>query len=226
LKSLICALVLAALSFTAHAEEPALKTVYDGSFTTAPKIRVHAQIPEAWNDPGEFSKLTLYKNGKEALKMDDVQASTLDQKSFPDEAEKIKNFMVVFPQSAKSIRKLLAFAHWRGASHADELILVDLSLKKPKVIFRKSEHFKEVRDYNGDGLYDLIKPGGNGESSDKDSYAYDPYLIYKQSRKNGQAHFELDEMLSKKFSHENKFEWRGPAYDSKILVRKTGELVK
>jgi len=226
LKSLIFTLALSALSFTARAEETALKTVYDGSFTTAPKIRVLAQIPEVWNDPGEFTKFSLFKNGKEALKMDDILSSNLDQKSFPDVAEKIKNFMVVFPQSAKSNRKLLALSHWLGGSSPDDFILIDLSLKKPKVIFRKSEFFKEVRDYNGDGLYDLIKPGGNGESHDSDSYAYSPYLIYKQSRKNGEAHFELDEKLSKKFSQESKFEWRGPNYDSKILVRKTGELVK
>jgi len=230
LRTLVSVLLLTAFALSARAESqaevPALKTVYDGSFTTAPKIRVLAQIPNNWNDPGEFTRFTLFKNGKEALKMDDIVASTLDQKSFPDDAEKIKNFMVVFPQSAKSIRKLLAISHWLGASNPDELILIDLSLKKPKVVFRKSEFFKEVRDYNGDGLYDLIKPGGNGESSDNDSYAYSPYLIYKQSRKNGQAHFELDEALSKKYSQENKFEWRGPTYDSKILVRKNGELVK
>jgi len=80
-------------------------------------------------------------------------------------------------------------------------------------------------DRNGDGLLDITKEGGRGEPSGKGN-AYDPYLVYVQSKIDGGLKFYLDESLSMKLSKENNFEWHGKTYNEKLLVNDKGQVVR
>lgn len=95
---------------------------------------------------------------------------------------------------------------------------------KPLVAF-SGEITGNFRDFNGDGLFDLLKDGGHGEPTGK-SLSYDPYLVFVQKKAGDKTDFKLNEDLSKKFSAENNFEWHGPKYDESIQVDGRGKPVK
>ena len=95
---------------------------------------------------------------------------------------------------------------------------------QPKIAFTAPVD-GDFTDENGDGLLDILKPGGKGEPHGGGS-SYSPYLVYVQKKTKSGLSFTLDEKLSQKYSKENNFEWHGSKYSEKLVVDEHGVQVK
>lgn len=221
---LIALLFLSSFVFAKEEMQTIFKTQLAGAKNTALLL----ERPTSWDDPGDFTKVTLMKKNKKVFEQDNMQAIKFSGRLvFPESAQILgENFAYLMPSGTKSKLQLLVYQNWTGGSSPDSLIFVDINSKKPKIIMNQSHYFSEIRDYNSDGLFDLLVEGGNGEPSSSNRFSYSPYLVYQQSVKNNKISFKLNTELSKKWSEENNFQWHGPEYDSKIVVNHKGELVK
>ncbi|MFZ4403747.1 MAG: hypothetical protein ACOYOK_06560 [Pseudobdellovibrionaceae bacterium] len=133
-----------------------MNTVYDGKIPTKDNYRIKLEIPIDWNadaDPGEFTTLIILKNGKAVFTQTDLQGSKLENVGeFPIGTQLLGKYMKVFSIGPKlESQFILAASNWSGPE-ADQLILISLSDKQPKILFRQSIDKAAIRDFDGDGL--------------------------------------------------------------------------
>ncbi|MGZ3698180.1 MAG: hypothetical protein ACXWPM_12055 [Bdellovibrionota bacterium] len=220
-------LLLALLSPLAQAGS--LKTVSDAQLIwpgVPGRLQARFEVPPGWSDAGEYTRFTLKTPGHADLVLDKIQGDPVvvstDAKNVLKKGKYLE--LLSLDQSRKHLA--LALTLW-NAPDSDFLVLISLgpggnpyiALKKPL----NADYFK-LRDYNDDGLLDLVLEGGHGEDRGQDLKSYDPYLVYTAQIRGGRLHYELDEKLSEKWSGENHFQWHGPKYDGKIHVHGDGTI--
>lgn len=201
-----------------------LKTIYEGKLSSDQRVRIRLQTP-AVGSYDVFTKLTLLKGSKEIFQLDELHGQELNNIRFPEAVEKVQKLFVILPLGLSDKQSVLVFSEYQGVEEGDKLTIINLSSKAPKIIYNKAERFTEFRDFNGDGLYDLLKEGGHGEPTGPNNLSYDPYLVYRQSNKSGKTSFAIDEKLSKQWSKQNKFSWRGSKYNGSIRVDQHGAII-
>ncbi|MCB0415819.1 MAG: hypothetical protein KDD50_15885, partial [Bdellovibrionales bacterium] len=161
------AILLASVFLACHAAtaKVSMVKVYSGKIPTGNGYTIKLEIPKDWDDPGAYTKVTLYQKGKSVFSLNELQASDLKNvDNFPENTKNIGKYLKTFPLSFKSrSQHVLAMSNWMGGSSDDELILVSLFNHTPKVIFQKSVKVLFIKDFDGDGYYDILKAGGRGE---------------------------------------------------------------
>ncbi|MGZ3790115.1 MAG: hypothetical protein ACXVLQ_16385 [Bacteriovorax sp.] len=205
-----------------------IKTVYFGKLPLG-SLQVKLEVQEDWNDPGEFTSLKIIKGNEVIFSIANLQGSKLKSVlAFPAGTKSLGQYLKTIPVSTKSdnAQYFLAFSNWVGGSSDDEFVLLKMSgNNKPKEVFHQSIEVASIKDYNGDGLLDILKTGGRGEPVANNNFSYDPYLVYLQIANSNSTEFKIDENLSKSWSLENKFEWHGSKYEEKIRVDKNGKVM-
>jgi hypothetical protein len=203
-----------------------MKEVYSGKIPVSGSYGIKLEVPKDWTDPGDYTKATITFDGKTLFSLKDLQASSLvNVGEFPSGTKSMGKYLKVFPAGVKSKSQfILALSNWIGGSGDDELILVSLKENTAKLSFRESTKIAAIKDFDGDGYFDLLKTGGRGEPTAENNYSYDPFLVYLQVQSGNKIKFKLDEALSKKWSEENNFHWHGMKYDEKIRVDKSGNM--
>ena len=216
---------------SAHADSEKMKSIFTGKLSWAGNYSVHLELPEGWNDPGEFSHLTILKDKTVVFELKDLQAERMSS-SRADPAgtkdlgghNKMGELLKMIPLDKKHKVWALALSDWIGGSSDNNFILLAKDDSSDIYqAFKESITIAKIADYNGDGKLDVLKQGGRGEPSY--GFSYDPYLVYKQTLKNGRIVFEIDDQLSQKWSAENHFEWHGNHYDERLNVDKDGKIM-
>ncbi|MGZ3694401.1 MAG: hypothetical protein ACXWQO_09470 [Bdellovibrionota bacterium] len=204
--------------------------VFEGKIPWKGNYSVRLELPSNWyGDPGDFTRLIISEKGKTLLNLGDnnsVQAEAIKSVvSLPKGAKKLGKFLTVIPSAPKGGESLLGFDEWMGGSSSNQLNLIGKnSAGDVSLVFQAILQKGEIRDYDGDGKFDILSRGGMGEPTGK-SASYDPFLVYRQMEKDGVITFKKDEELSKKWSAENTFEWHGIKYDSDLRVDEHGKLI-
>jgi hypothetical protein len=218
---MIISLLLMQLAFAA--EPMKLNKVFEGRLPWKGNYTVKLELPAGWNgDPGDFTRMTISTKGKPDFVLGDKEGlqgqSIREVRILPKGTTKLGKFLQMIPSAAKGSTKFLGFDQWRGGSNNDLLYLIGLNNSgEIYIAFQSPIQSTEIRDFDGDGKFDIINKGGLGEPTGEFNF-YDPYLVYRQIESDGAITFKKDEELSKKWSAANKFEWHGLNYSSDIRV--------
>jgi hypothetical protein len=216
----------ALLIYFAYAQQP-LQQIFKGQIPNT-NYQIMLELPAGWDDPGFFTRLTITDGVKTAVALKDLQGTSLeDVKSFPAATLNLGKHVRIFPASKDAKDRFLILSNWVGGSDWDQLILLHVSEQgKISRVFQKSMLATTIKDYDGDGFFDLLEEGGKGEPTSDNNFSYDPYLVYQQVNKGKLREFRINEKLSRKWSEENRYYWHGSKYNEKLRVDKSGEPIR
>lgn len=171
-------------------------------------------IPDVWNDPGEFTRLTVAIKGKPAV---DFKVEGIHIHGFYNESL-VNSEYVALIASETADKPLLVLKQYAYASAPGKFTII--ALKKdsvPEIVFDKMFTPQSLYSYKDKttftGMQDSTECHGMYHCS------YNPQLVYRLSRTDkGALKFEIDLTESEKLNKTNNYPWAGPDYLKDKLV--------
>src|ERR1700688_1330276 len=219
---LLCILTLLASTATAQTK---WRQVSEFAFDSDshPNVRIVFSIPSPWNDPGDFTRVSVLVPGRRAVvftnKTGWVKYAT---EATSEEVKKYKNIVpseYVLAIKANPNRTLLLLLGYGYASSPGSLDVLEISKDGDtrRVLHRDELGLKELRDLDGDGLVEIVgypclsQEWGNG------LLTYDPFNVYRLSNVPGRG-ATLSVPLSKSYNLKHYYGWAGPECSENIAV--------
>ncbi len=174
-------------------------------------------ILKGWNDPGEYTELTIrIPDGKQLVL---IQLTGIRHKDISVVNNLLNSPYLLVIQGARLDKgPFLVLTEYAFASSPGYVSVLALNDKGyPEFVFREMLNVSKLIDYDGDGHLDILVRGGVGEPWGG-GQSYDPYLVYTQKFIDGHIKFEINNDLSRKWSTANQYPWAGSRYSEKYLV--------
>src|SRR5712692_11583884 len=174
-------------------------------------------ILKGWNDPGEYTELTIrIPDGKQLVL---IQLTGIRHKDISVVNNLLNSPYLLVIQGARLDKgPFLVLTEYAFASSPGYVSVLALNDKGyPEFVFREMLNVSKLNDYDGDGHLDILVRGGVGEPWGG-GQSYDPYLVYTQKFIDGHIKFEINNDLSRKWGTANQYPWAGSRYSEKYLV--------
>lgn len=224
---MVKAVVVCISTFLASAATAQTKWRQVSEFTfdwdTHPNVRIVLSIPSPWDDPGDFTRVSVLVPGrKDVVFTNETGWVKYATEATSAEVKKYKNIVpseYVFALKANPNRTLLLLLGYGYASSPGSLDVLEISKDGDtrRVLHGDELGLKELRDLDGDGLAEIVgypclsQEWGNG------LLTYDPFNVYRLSNAPGE-NARLSIPLSKRYNLKHYYGWAGPKCSEDIAV--------
>ncbi len=189
-------------------------------------VQVVLEIPPAWSDPGDFTRLRIRVPGQKEFVLKNntgwVKYCSEGAGIPSDFVHSVKNAApsgYVLALKVTPGRTLLFLLGYAYASSPGSLDVLEISATgQPRVVLHKEElGLHEVRDLDGDGVAEIVGYPCLSQMFGNGLQTYDPFNIYKLSSASATP-AKLSLPLSKSYNIKHYYGWAGAQCSEDVAV--------
>lgn len=205
-----------------HEDSRKWKTIEDFEFDwqqQGKKTRFKLELPEGYEDPGDFTRVTIQSAGNPDFVLDNKDGwvaynaeGSLSQEFLASHKNLIPSkFVLVLPVSQNHrVLPLVFLISWGYASDTSRLHVIGLdSSGQPRLIFNDNLDLVDVRDLDGDGISEMIGLPCMSEEWGEGFMTYDPIHVYKLPNP-ASENAGLSLPLTRSYNLKHYYGWAGP----------------
>ena len=187
-------------------------------------VRLVVEIPEGWNDPGDFTRIRVNVPGQKEfvtvnklgwVRYDSDEASTSPLVRETRNALKSANVLAVNMAEGRTVLFLFGYSYASSPGSLDILELADSGV--PRVVLHREElGVKQLLDVDGDGVVEIVGYPCLSEEFGNGLLTYDPFNVYKLPASGDRATLSLP--LSKSYNLKHYYGWAGPKCRDDVAV--------
>jgi hypothetical protein len=193
-----------------------------------PTTHFKLEVPEGWNDPGDFLRIHIQLKGRAELVLNNDAWIEYSDEKFPDDFTRLKRqslvpskYVLILPHSHKSdVPPLIFLRTWDPVAAGRLHIIGWQASGDPLLLFNDELDLVDVSDVDGDGINEIIGRPCLGEgvgAIGSHAGSYKPYQVYKIDSPIGKT-AALSVPLTEQYTRQKYDGWGGPECSNDYVI--------